>query len=363
MTDLVAAPASSALALQAGQTYWNDDQLTTLRHLGCENATRADMQVFHHVVSRTGLDPFAKQIHMVERQGKYTIQTGIDGFRLIARRAVDASGETLGYLDTQWCGADGQWTDVWLHADPPAAAKVTVLRNGQSFPAIALFDEYVGRRRDGQPNSMWASKPALMLAKCAEALALRKAFPQDLSGIYSTDEMQATSATVQIDMAQVLAHVTAAQSEDDVRAVWREFASRLDSDQRDVLLESSKIRIDQLHDGPGEHADPETGEIVDAEIIDVEDPPADLYTEPEPDTAPTSGGGARGPLGRDIATRPATAKQIGFLESLARKAGHLDLDAYLAGPAAKSVLDGAPSQPLTDGHARLLIDALKAEAA
>src|SRR5699024_2773705 len=84
---------------------------------------------------------------------------------------------------------DGQWTDVWLSKTPPAAAKATVLRNGARYPAVALFEEYKGTKRNGELNQMWATKGAHMLAKCAEALALRKAFPQDLSGLYTSDEM------------------------------------------------------------------------------------------------------------------------------------------------------------------------------
>jgi hypothetical protein len=78
---------------------------------------------------------------------------------------------------------------VWLKKEHPAAAKVTVLRGEGRFPAVALWDEYVALKRDGSVTQMWANKGALMLAKCAEALALRKAFPQDLSGIYTSDEM------------------------------------------------------------------------------------------------------------------------------------------------------------------------------
>lgn len=187
-TEIVHAPASD-LALRSDQTFWTDKQLAALRQLGLEGATNADLAVFYHQVTRTGLDPFARQIYMIQREGKQTIQTGIDGFRLIARRAVDRTRETLGYEDTLWCGQDGIWTSVWLATEPPAAAKEVVLRNGQRYPAVALYSEYVGRKRDGSVNRMWQTKAALMLAKCAEALALRKAFPHDLSGIYTSDEM------------------------------------------------------------------------------------------------------------------------------------------------------------------------------
>ena len=184
----------STLAINDQQTFWNDNQRAALHQLGVDQASDADLGVFFHQCQRTGLDPFARQIYMISRkdrgQIKYTIQTGIDGFRLIARRATDASRGTLGYDDTLWCDQNGQWTDVWLRREPPAAAKVTVIRNGERFPAVALFTEYAGYKYDGGLTKMWADKGALMLAKCAEALALRKAFPQDLSGLYTSDEMQ-----------------------------------------------------------------------------------------------------------------------------------------------------------------------------
>lgn len=191
----------SALAIRDDQTTWTPQQRAALEQLGVRNASDGDLAVFFHQVQRTGLDPFARQVYMIGRNGrenvngrwvdvtKWTIQTGIDGFRLIARRASDAARETYGYGDTLWCGEDGRWVDVWLSPRPPAASKVTVYRNGQPFPAVALYSEYAGLKQDGSPTKMWAEKGALMLAKCAEALALRKAFPQDLSGLYTADEM------------------------------------------------------------------------------------------------------------------------------------------------------------------------------
>lgn len=191
-TDL-AVRSTSDLSIVDGQTFWTDKQIAGLRALGVEDAGNGDLAVFFHQSVRTGLDPFARQIYMIgrwSREGtKWTIQTGIDGYRLIARRAVDARRESLEYDDTLWCGDDGRWVDVWLAATPPAAAKVTVLRDGRRFSAVALWREYVQTTRNGEPNSMWGRMGSGQLAKCAEALALRKAFPQDLSGIYTDEEM------------------------------------------------------------------------------------------------------------------------------------------------------------------------------
>lgn len=190
---------SSGLALELGQTAWTPDQRAALTQIGVEKASDADLSVYMHVCQRTGLDPFARQIYMIERKGKQTIQTGIDGYRLVARRAVDRSGEPLSILSAEWCGADGQWTEVWLQDGPPSAAKVIVRRGSGEFTAVALWREYVQTTTyNGQTSitKMWRDRAAGQLAKCAEALALRKAFPQDLSGVYVDAEMDRAS-TVQ----------------------------------------------------------------------------------------------------------------------------------------------------------------------
>lgn len=186
---------TSLVAITDDQVEFTPTQVAALQQMGLdENTSRADLAVFFHHVRRTGLDPFSRQVYMLSRWTKNgtkaTIQTAIDGFRLIARRAADKAGETLSYADTLWCAPDGQWRDTWPFSEPPAAAKVTVYRNGQPFPAVAHFTEYAGTDRYGKLTQMWATKGALMLAKCAEALALRKAYPLDLSGLYTADEME-----------------------------------------------------------------------------------------------------------------------------------------------------------------------------
>lgn len=192
MNNELATVEVTGLALEPGQTEWSPNQRAALTQIGVDKASDADLSVFMHVCQRTGLDPFARQIYMIERKGKQTIQTGIDGYRLVARRAVDRSREPLSIASAQWCGPDGQWVDVWLQDGPPAAAKVVVKRGSGEFTAVALWREYVQTTTyNGQTSvtKMWRDRPAGQLAKCAEALALRKAFPQDLSGVYVDAEL------------------------------------------------------------------------------------------------------------------------------------------------------------------------------
>jgi len=64
-----------------------------------------------------------------------------------------------------------------------------VVRDGQRFPAVAKYSEYVQTGKENKPIGLWGKMPATMTAKCAEALALRMAFPHDLAGVYTAEEM------------------------------------------------------------------------------------------------------------------------------------------------------------------------------
>jgi phage recombination protein Bet len=189
----------SNLVIAPDQQGFTPQQVATLKQLGVDKVSDGDLAVFFHQCVRTGLDPFAKQIYMVGRWDgranatRYTIQTGIDGYRLIAERTGKYAGS-----DETWVEENGK----------PVSATVTVRKivDGQvcNFTATARIEEYVQTGKDGKPMGLWAKMPHRMLAKCAEALALRKAFPQDLSGLYTAEEMsQADNAPAAPQMAEI----------------------------------------------------------------------------------------------------------------------------------------------------------------
>ncbi len=142
----------------------------------CKNINDEELQFFAAVCKKTGLDPFMKQIYAVKRGDQMTIQTSIDGYRLIAERTgryAPGRESTFVYKGDKLFSAtsyvkkqtkDGTWHEISV---------------------CAHFDEY----KPNYKSQFWDTKPHVMLAKCAESLALRKSFPNELSGLYTADEM------------------------------------------------------------------------------------------------------------------------------------------------------------------------------
>jgi len=163
---------------------YSPEQINVIRQTIAKDATDAELALFINQCKRTGLDPFQRQIYFIKnpRDGKVQIQTSIDGFRSIAER----SGEYEGQTPAQWCGEDGVWKDIWLSNSFPLAARVGIWKKGFREPlyAVAHWNEYFS-----QPGFMHKKMPSLMLAKVAESLALRKAFPNQMGGLYTQEEM------------------------------------------------------------------------------------------------------------------------------------------------------------------------------
>jgi len=201
--------------IERGQSgaQFTEDQVDLITRTVCKGGTRDELELFLHVCKRVGLDPLAKQIYAVKRWDKQSgrevmsTQTGIDGFRVIAERTGRYEGQDGPYF----CGEDGVWVDVWLKKGPPMAAKVGVFKTGfrQALYRIAKWDEYVQMGKEG-PTKFWKNMPCGQLAKCAEALALRSAFPQDLSGIYTSEEMEQAD-TVEVGTKEAAQAVAAAK--------------------------------------------------------------------------------------------------------------------------------------------------------
>lgn len=181
---------------------FTEDEKALIQRTMMQGASKDDVALFVATCERTGLDPFARQIMPSSRNVKkddkwitvWTWLVTIDGLRKIA---VD-SGDYEGQEGPWWCGKDGTWKEIWTEDKPCFAAKVLVHRRGfrQGLSGIAKYDSYVQRKKDGQPNNVWANLGDHMTAKCAEALALRRAYPNEMAGLYTTDEMEQAEFTV-----------------------------------------------------------------------------------------------------------------------------------------------------------------------
>lgn len=225
------------LALRPTQSNLDPEQKASLLAIGIDTENDPGvfphLRAFIHMCQTRNLDPWAREAYLIGRgtgqYRKWTMQTGIDGYRKMAA----ATGRFIRVKDVLWTGSDDddrsyvavddghggvvmrrKWYDQWpASRGNPGAAKVVIEHydeagNVVTTAAVADWGMYApyspkytgpkGNRRkvlddQGQEvlelNEMWSKGGPHMLAKCAEALAHRKAFPAAMSGIYTHEEM------------------------------------------------------------------------------------------------------------------------------------------------------------------------------
>jgi phage recombination protein Bet len=263
------------------------DGLLAVRDTLAPDLTLSELRLFALVATRSGLDPFARQIYAVKRKGRMTIQTGIDGYRSIAARTGEYDGQ-----DEPIFGPDCTCGKGPKH---PEFATVRVYRKGMSRPiaATAYWHEYVPEPGpSGQGDAMWRRMPHVMLSKVAEALALRKAFPWDPtrgvgigSDVYTDEEMaQAGPAAPTAEEITIAEFARAVQGVpvDLVRKVRDEMfpgrgsVGELTGEERLALLRRIEaIKEQEAAEEPEPVEEEEIEEqVVEAEIVEQEAAPA-----------------------------------------------------------------------------------------
>lgn len=149
---------------------------------------------------RHKLDPWGEHVVLSSRpsgnRNEIVPLITLQALRCIAFR----TGLHRGTLGPLWCGRDGEWMDVWVRDEPPFAARVGVIRGDSKEPiwGVAKWDEcaqYDEAEHGLVLSAFWERMPSHMLGKTAEANALRRAFPEQLSGLYMPSEIQPDPAT------------------------------------------------------------------------------------------------------------------------------------------------------------------------
>ncbi|WP_278976723.1 phage recombination protein Bet [Oligella urethralis] len=228
------------------------------------------------------LDIFKKPIHIVPLSvrdsitGKYetrdVIMPGIYELRTTAFRTGEMAG-----IDEPIFGEEKKIKGV----DAPEWCKVTVYRvvNGvrYAFSHVEYFEEAAATKNNGELNSMWTKRPRGQLAKCAEAGALRKAFPDEMGGIMTSDEISEMDNMPEIDITPQYAESGEIQ---EIKRLMNETSSDEAkflnffgiSSYQEITPEISKRAIDMLKSKVEKVVEPkiETADIEEAEFEEID---------------------------------------------------------------------------------------------
>lgn len=145
--------------------------IKTLQATVAKGATAEEFAMFTHFCQSTGLNPFKNEIWFIKANNRVQMMTGINGYFTVANQHPDYDGMQV----------ETSYTEKGV----PIESVCKVYRKDRRFPSI-------GRARwaeDHKPYGVWKEKPTLMLEKVSKSRALREAFPQELNGLYTKEEM------------------------------------------------------------------------------------------------------------------------------------------------------------------------------
>ena len=160
---------------------YEDKQVAaTLKQTVAAGLTDAEFSLFVQFCQGTGLNPFKKEIWAIKAGGRLQLMTGINGFRAIANNHQNYDGIEIGLI-----GKGGEYLSAAYPGNDYIGAWSKCYRKDRKIPTegIAMLADY------DKSFGNWKSMKRVMIMKCAESVALRQAFPQQLNGLYTPDEM------------------------------------------------------------------------------------------------------------------------------------------------------------------------------
>jgi len=187
-----------AAANDSGPLRFTAEQERMIRDTCANGASSEEFAVLMEIARVRRLNPLLRQIHFVKRWDNqknrhvWSAQISIDGMRAVAQR----TGRYNGQDEPEYGPCNARGFPEW--------AKVKVYRKDWDRPAVGLvfWSEYVQTKQDGNPTKFWNDMPMNQLAKCAEAHAFRKAFPEDCGGLYTDVEMEQATHPIAMEERQ-----------------------------------------------------------------------------------------------------------------------------------------------------------------
>lgn len=159
---------------------------------GNGQVTDQEVMMFISLCKFQRLNPFLREAYLIKfNNNPATIVTGKEAFMKRAMRNPAYAGFEAGVVVMLPDGLmDNRVGSIVLEGEQLVGGWAKVHVKGWEVPMMVTvsFDEYVGRKSNGEVNQQWSTKPASMIRKVAVVQALREAFPEDLGGMYTAEE-------------------------------------------------------------------------------------------------------------------------------------------------------------------------------